>query len=45
MKGGIYQEGLFFTRPGELLWERKSLGVFFGHFLRLSKCEEAMSMN
>jgi hypothetical protein len=30
MKGGIYQEGLFFTRPGELIWERKSLGVFFG---------------
>jgi hypothetical protein len=42
---GIYQEGLFFTRPGELLWERNPLRVFFWHFLILSKYEEVMSMN
>jgi hypothetical protein len=42
---GIYHEGLFFTRPGELLWERNPLRVFSWHFLRLSKYEEAMSMN
>jgi hypothetical protein len=41
---GIYQEGLFFTRPGKLFWERNPLESSFSISSNSPKHEEAMSM-